>query len=117
MSVLQRTSWCGNGRANVLWTACRLSAVAAGAVLTIAATSRDAPAFGTVATHTRVVTAAAAEPVCVGDCNSDGQVTVDEILTIVNMALGNSSTCPSGVTADTIPDITTILKAVNDALS
>jgi hypothetical protein len=28
---------------------------------------------------------------CVGDCNSDGQVTVDEIITMVNVALGNSA--------------------------
>jgi len=35
---------------------------------------------------------------CTGDCNSDGVVTVDEILTMVNVAVGNSaiSACPPG---------------------
>ena len=34
----------------------------------------------------------------VGDCNQDGQVTVDKVLTMVNIALGNSalSTCTAG---------------------
>ena len=26
---------------------------------------------------------------CIGDCNGDGRVTVDEIITAVNIALGN----------------------------
>jgi hypothetical protein len=35
---------------------------------------------------------------CVGDCNGKGQVTVDDILALVNIALGNAdvSTCTAG---------------------
>ena len=34
-----------------------------------------------------------------GDCNNDGQVTVDELLTLANIALGHAQTsaCPHGV--------------------
>lgn len=37
-------------------------------------------------------------PPCLGDCNGDGQVTVDEIVTMVNIALGNATitSCPNG---------------------
>ena len=37
-------------------------------------------------------------PQCLGDCNEDGQVTVDEIVTLVNIALGSTSIsmCPNG---------------------
>jgi len=56
---------------------------------------------------------------CVGDCNGDGSVTVDEIVTMVNIALGeaNVSTClagdPSGDGSITVDEI---LQAVNNAL-
>jgi hypothetical protein len=57
---------------------------------------------------------------CVGDCNGDTQVTVDEIVTMVNIALGqaNVSACqagdPSGDGAVTVDEI---LQAVNNALN
>jgi ELWxxDGT repeat protein len=53
---------------------------------------------------------------CVGDCNGDEQVTVDEILTLVNMALGNGGTCGQGAVVGDVPDITFIVQAVNNAL-
>ena len=57
---------------------------------------------------------------CVGDCNNDGRVTVDELVRAVNIALGNSfiSTCrevdPSGDGQVTVNEI---LQAVNRALN
>lgn len=44
---------------------------------------------------------------CTGDCNADKQVTVNELITMVNIALGNAplSTCPAG-DADGSGDIT-----------
>jgi DNA-binding beta-propeller fold protein YncE len=58
-------------------------------------------------------------PVCAGDCNGDGQVTVDEILTLVTIALGNAETsaCPSGVPSRAKVNVALITQAVNDALS
>jgi hypothetical protein len=57
---------------------------------------------------------------CVGDCNSTGQVTVDELLTMVNIALGNAdvSTCLAGdANHDGQVTIDEILTAVNNALN
>ena len=57
---------------------------------------------------------------CVGDCGGDNQVTVDEILTMVNIALGNTgvSACSAGDDNDdgqiTVDEI---LTAVNNALN
>ena len=53
---------------------------------------------------------------CTGDCNGDRHVTVDEILTLANMALGHGGSCPNGLTAGGTPDVPVILQAVNDAL-
>jgi hypothetical protein len=57
---------------------------------------------------------------CVGDCGNDGEVTIDELLTIVNIALGTTSMaeCGSG-DADLNEEITIdeILTAVNNALN
>ncbi len=56
---------------------------------------------------------------CVGDCHNDGHVTVDDILTMVNIALGEAemSECEIG-DADKDGEITVdeILMAVNNAL-
>ncbi|MFI5396803.1 MAG: hypothetical protein ACHQ9S_14805 [Candidatus Binatia bacterium] len=56
--------------------------------------------------------------VCVGDCDGDGQVSVDEILTIVNIALGNVplSSCTAGNANGKIT-VDEILTAVNNALN
>jgi hypothetical protein len=57
---------------------------------------------------------------CVGDCDANAQVTVNEIITLVNIALGTGSTaeCASG-DADLNDEISIdeILKAVNNALN
>jgi photosystem II stability/assembly factor-like uncharacterized protein len=60
-----------------------------------------------------------ASPACIGDCDGDAQVTVDELLTLVNFALGaaQAATCPQGVPSGAAVDITLILRAVNNALS
>lgn len=57
---------------------------------------------------------------CAGDCNSNGQVTVDELLTMVNIALGNANvkTClPGDANHDNEITIDEILTAVNNALT
>jgi hypothetical protein len=56
---------------------------------------------------------------CVGDCNNDGRVTVDEILTFVNIALGTAepSACVDGIPSGSQVDIALILQAVNHALN
>src|SRR5262245_24845863 len=60
-----------------------------------------------------------ASAACVGDCDGSGEVTVDEIITMVNIALSNAplSACPAG-DADGSGEITIdeIIIAVNNAL-
>jgi hypothetical protein len=56
---------------------------------------------------------------CLGDCNADGQVRIDELLTMVNMAFGDlaADTCPAALAGDreTI-QIDALVGAVNAAL-
>jgi hypothetical protein len=57
---------------------------------------------------------------CVGDCNQDNSVTVDELLTMVNIALGNTSVSicsQSDTNRDRQITVDEILAAVNNALS
>ena len=57
---------------------------------------------------------------CVGDCDGSGDVTVNELITMVNIALGNTSlsACTAGDADDngTI-EINEIIAAVNKALN
>jgi cytochrome c553 len=59
-------------------------------------------------------------PACTGDCDGSGDVTVNELITMVNIALGNTplSACPIG-DADGSGDITVneIIQAVGFALT
>jgi hypothetical protein len=59
-------------------------------------------------------------PPCAGDCNGTGTVTVDEILTMVNIALGNTPVtgCEAGdANHDGQITVDEILTAVNNALN
>jgi hypothetical protein len=55
--------------------------------------------------------------ICIGDCTDDGMVTIDEVIVLVNIALGEQplSVCATGHGATvTVVDLVT---AVNNALS
>lgn len=76
-------------------------------------------ASGTVATATPTPSATPT-PICVGDCGDDGTVTVNDLVVMINVALGDAlvSTCEAGdknrngaITVDEI------LVAVNNALT
>ena len=56
---------------------------------------------------------------CVGDCDGKGSVTVDELLTMVNIALGNAQgpACPHGVPSGAAVNVALIIQAVNTALN
>ncbi len=56
---------------------------------------------------------------CVGDCNGTGSTTVDELITLVNIALGTvqAPACPHGVPSGAAVDVALILQAVNKALN
>lgn len=79
-------------------------------------------ANGTVAaSHAQGAAVVAAPPAgCVGDCSGDLVVTVDEILTMVNVALGGApvSACVAGdANGDQLITVDEILTAVNNALN
>jgi hypothetical protein len=56
---------------------------------------------------------------CTGDCDASGDVTVNELITLVNIALGTApaSACPHGIPSGVEVDITLIIKAVGYALT
>jgi streptogramin lyase len=56
---------------------------------------------------------------CIGDCDGSRDVTINELITMVNIALGGPqpSACPDGVPSGTEVDIALIIQAVNNALN
>ena len=59
-------------------------------------------------------------PSCVGDCNGDGMVAINELIIGVNIALGSAplSTCPAfDANGDGMVEINELITAVNNALS
>jgi hypothetical protein len=65
------------------------------------------------------VTPTATPEVCTGNCNGDGSVMVDELITLVNIALGTMppSGCPQGIPAGESVDVALLVRAVNAALN
>lgn len=64
------------------------------------------------------LTASAASAACVGDCNDSGDVTVDEIVTMVNLALTGGTTGCTAADGNSDGSVTVdeIITAVNNAL-
>jgi hypothetical protein len=57
--------------------------------------------------------------VCIGSCDGDRSVTVNEIITLVNIALGSAppSQCPHGIPPGASVDIALLIRAVDNALA
>lgn len=55
---------------------------------------------------------------CAGDCDGGGSVTVNEIVTLINIALGNATAagCPDGVPGGAEVNVAVIIQAINHAL-
>jgi hypothetical protein len=76
-------------------------------------------------TQTPTSTPAPGPASCVGDCNADGVVTIDELVRLVHLALngddspsicpGNEQWCSAGPVADAVA-VTCVVTAVNNAL-
>jgi hypothetical protein len=67
-----------------------------------------------------VLAATSAGAQCAGDCGADGVVTVDEVITGVNIALGTTSVEQCGVfdfSGDDMVTVDEIITAVNNALN
>ena len=56
---------------------------------------------------------------CIGDCDNASGVTVNELITLVNIALGNADApaCAHGIPSGGAVDISLIVRAVNNALN
>ena len=57
---------------------------------------------------------------CNGDCDGDGTITVDEVITGVNIALGNISVCacmPCDTDVDGVISVAELIRAVHHALA
>jgi len=80
-------------------------------------TAGSATATATSAGASPTATTAAGST-CYGDCNGDGMVTVNELVTLVNIALGDqtASACPS-LPPDATVTIADLVLAVNNALN
>jgi hypothetical protein len=84
------------------------------------ATRTRTPTKTRTATRTPDGTPPTAGPPCVADCNDDGEVTIAELTTVLNMALGNLplSACPAGDGDGSGQiDIPDIIAAVGKALN
>ncbi|MGH7789403.1 MAG: choice-of-anchor Q domain-containing protein [Candidatus Binatia bacterium] len=84
-----------------------------------AATATPTP---TLPAGTATVTATPTSPsgACAGDCNGNGRVAVNELILLVNVALGNalSSACPAGdLNRDSMISINELITAVRNALN
>ncbi|HVO24512.1 MAG TPA: choice-of-anchor Q domain-containing protein [Candidatus Margulisiibacteriota bacterium] len=57
--------------------------------------------------------------VCIGDCGGTATVAINDLVTLVNIALGTAqpSACPGGVPSGTEVTVAVIIQAVNNALS
>ena len=90
----------------------------ASATQTAAAT--ETPTAITTPTNTSTVgpTATGTVVICVGDCDGSQTVTVNEIVLLTDIALGNAdpSACPKGVASGEQVDVSVIIQAVNKAL-
>lgn len=70
-------------------------------------------------TPTRTATATPPGAQCAGDCDGGREVTVEEIVTMVNIVLGyaGASACPNGIPNGDEVDIALIVRAVTKALA
>ena len=87
---------------------------------TATATATATASATETATATPAVTPTATPIACVGDCNHSTEVTIEELITLVNIALGSSpiSACLAGnANGDGEITVNEIIAAVNNALN
>ncbi|MDX2167929.1 MAG: Ig domain-containing protein [Deltaproteobacteria bacterium] len=74
--------------------------------------------LGATADRTLTLTVRGPLPTCAGSCNGDAQVSIDELITLVNIALGSqpSESCADGIPSGAQVDIAFLVGAVGHAL-
>jgi len=80
-------------------------------------TATQTPTHTPTTTPTATATPTATPVVCVGDCDGNGNVSIDELIKMVNIALGGTppSACPKGIEKDPVT-IDELISGVNHAL-
>ena len=58
-------------------------------------------------------------PACPGDCSANGEVAINELIALVNIALGSTSpaTCGHGMAGAVAADVALLVQAVNSSLN
>lgn len=81
-------------------------------------TPLETPTYAATATPTASLTPTNTRNACIGDCDGRGDVTINELIAMVTIALGNAqpSACRDGVPNGAEVDISLIIQAVNHAL-
>ena len=89
-----------------------------GAALASTFTELARPPLGDILYASVLVASGDAGP-CVGDCNATGTVTVDDVITLVNVALGRvqPSACANGIPPGGEVNVAVVIQAVNNALN
>jgi len=97
-------------------SATRTEAATPAATDTATATRTPAPP---TASATATATATTAAVSCIGDCNHSNEITVNELITGVSIALGSlpSSSCPAFACAHGEVDVSCLIAGVNAALN
>ena len=70
------------------------------------------------ATEVSTATPTATPVVCIGNCNGDASVSVDELVTMVGITLETlaPSTCPEGLPGGAATNVAMVVRAVDNAL-
>ncbi|MBI1817435.1 MAG: CSLREA domain-containing protein [Deltaproteobacteria bacterium] len=94
------------------------STVTTSATTTATSTASATPSPTPIVSASPTSTTIPPPPLCAGDCDGSTTVTVEELITLVNIALGSAplSACPQGVPDGVEVDIALIIQAVNHAL-
>jgi len=96
-----------------------LAATGTPTAVLIASATPTSPATPVSSLSTAPVPTATSVVACVGDCDRGGAVTINELIILVNVALGSalSSACPHGVPGGAEVNIALLIQAVNHALN
>jgi len=88
------------------------------ATQTATVTDTATPTPTATTTETATPSSTPTRPPCAGDCDGGGSVAIDELVTLVNIALGTAApeACPSGIPAGAPVDIALLVRSVRGAL-
>lgn len=81
-------------------------------------TSTPTPSPTEMRTELPTTTPTEARHICVGNCDGNGSVSVDELIVMVGITLDeiSASSCPEGIPTDTPMDVSVVVQAIRNAL-